>query len=1071
MVYLRSLAALSAVLFLATCSAGNDSEDNPATTTVESPLVLTPQSCPPGWLLTSPIAQQCVAQMYADDPITTWGRMDPVSTFATSQNLQDAVYAVDFDTATRWSTGIAQAAGQYYQINANSCGYVNRVVMDSGASTNDYARGFQVFASMDGVNWGSALATGAGTGPVVDISFTPTAANYLQIVLTGSSTAFWSISDLHVYATDWCTEAVRKDLNTNIAWTATGYKADGSVTSSANSGAYAIDDNVVTGTVNCSLVADAYGDSQQATTNLGTGGLVNAGGSRYGTWLKMDTNCIPQGKTVTGATLKVKVYDTSVGAFNLYPMVRSWSETTSNWTLASTGVSWQTPGGFGANDVSSTVIGSIPANTATTQFAWVSIPLTTSTVAGWVGTPSSNLGMELRRSDTSSDFLLFYSREAASANQPYVQVTYTDQGNYTGSCPLIADNYMDSQQATSNFGTASLVDAGGSRDAALLKLDTSCLLPGLQVTAATLHVLPYDYSAGAFKIQAMNRSWSESTSTWNLASTGTSWQVAGANGASDVNSTVIGAIPANTATSTYDGDPMATIGLSPSVVNGWFQNPATNYGMKMTRSDSGFDYLLFYSRDAVAQNRPYVSLFYKTGPNVTTRFATEENQTPGEKLQVNFGICHAIDRVVMTAGSWPGDYPRGYEVYFSMDGVNWGSPVATGSPTSYPVDTGDFTRTKARFMKIVQTGTAATWWSVDNLQVYGHPCYSTPSNYTDFVRPTDGAWTQRQQDQFNDVCRGRYDEPCSGGACWFGPNGFSQAWITSTAPIDFPPPWGQWHMDESTKTAANSALTFSPGDNLTLMNGALFTTSGHVSGALSLDGIDDYAVTAAPSSYLKPPTDRFALSAWVKLTATDTSGGEVVSQADNYGLRVNADGSVSTWMYDSTGAKMMATSTGINVKDGNWHNLIGNYDSVNVPAQVEVYVDGVLRGTLTMTAGTMQYPNAGGFYVGRHPTLTTYDFVGTIDDVVIYSDLLRTSDIASIMGTNNKYWYMDPSGYAQQQDTPPTPFWPNVTGTAPRGLGCCVTPGMGACGLAAGYQPCTACGGGGAGDFSDLWSY
>src|SRR4029079_1339339 len=107
--------------------------------------------------------------------------------------------------------------------------------------------------------------------------------------------------------------------------------------------------------------------------------------------------------------------------------------------------------------------------------------------------------------------------------------------------------------------------------------------------------------------------------------------------------------------------------------------PATNYGMKMMRADTGSDYLLWYARESVLQNRPYIQTSYHPGPNVTTKFATEEAQAPGQRLQVNFGICHAVDRVVMTSGSAPTEYPRGYEIYFSMDGVNWGSPVKSGT--------------------------------------------------------------------------------------------------------------------------------------------------------------------------------------------------------------------------------------------------------------------------------------------------------------------------------------------------------------------------------------------------------
>src|SRR4029079_1171702 len=215
-------------------------------------------------------------------------------------------------------------------------------VMDSGAYTNDYARGYAIYASLDGTNWGTALATGTGTSSVIDVSFPATTAKYLKIVQTGSSANYWSITDLHVYHSDWSYEPPKKDFYANTNWTATGYKASGAQVTGSEAGASAIDDSPTPNiTVQCPLTIDNYLDSQMTTTNNGASGLVDAGTARFSTLFKFDmSTCVPQGKTITAATLKVKVYDVSTGAFAFYPLNRTWSESSSTWNNSSSGTPW-----------------------------------------------------------------------------------------------------------------------------------------------------------------------------------------------------------------------------------------------------------------------------------------------------------------------------------------------------------------------------------------------------------------------------------------------------------------------------------------------------------------------------------------------------------------------------------------------------------------------------------------------------------------------------------------------------------------------------------------------------------
>ncbi|RKP57302.1 fibronectin type III domain-containing protein [Cohnella endophytica] len=107
---------------------------------------------------------------------------------------------LDGNMATRWSTGTPMAAGQYFVIDMKSAKSFNKLTMDSTGSNSDYARGYEVYVSNDGTTWGSAVASGTGTGPVVTANFATQSARYIKVVQTGTSTSWWSIREVNVYS-------------------------------------------------------------------------------------------------------------------------------------------------------------------------------------------------------------------------------------------------------------------------------------------------------------------------------------------------------------------------------------------------------------------------------------------------------------------------------------------------------------------------------------------------------------------------------------------------------------------------------------------------------------------------------------------------------------------------------------------------------------------------------------------------------------------------------------------------------------------------------------------------------
>ncbi len=116
--------------------------------------------------------------------------------------------------------------------------------------------------------------------------------------------------------------------------------------------------------------------------------------------------------------------------------------------------------------------------------------------------------------------------------------------------------------------------------------------------------------------------------------------------------------------------------------------------------------------------------------NTTTRWASGEAQSPGLWFQVNMILPRSINAISIDAKTSAGDYPHAYLVFVSLDGVNWGESIASGDDNSQ--GSGSYLRDNqvinisfptqlARYIRVVDTGSAGNWWSLYEFNVYGVP--------------------------------------------------------------------------------------------------------------------------------------------------------------------------------------------------------------------------------------------------------------------------------------------------------------------------------------------------------------
>ncbi|MFM9451491.1 discoidin domain-containing protein [Streptomyces europaeiscabiei] len=107
--------------------------------------------------------------------------------------------AIDGDATTRWSSGHGMQSGDWFQVDLGSTRTFDQLVMDSSASSGDFARQYEVYVSDDGTSWGEPIATGPGS-TVTRVLLPSTTARYIRMVNKSNSGSWWSIHDVSVFA-------------------------------------------------------------------------------------------------------------------------------------------------------------------------------------------------------------------------------------------------------------------------------------------------------------------------------------------------------------------------------------------------------------------------------------------------------------------------------------------------------------------------------------------------------------------------------------------------------------------------------------------------------------------------------------------------------------------------------------------------------------------------------------------------------------------------------------------------------------------------------------------------------
>lgn len=183
----------------------------------------------------------------------------------------------------------------------------------------------------------------------------------------------------------------------------------------------AIDAAVATRTVRAEVAYDTSIRSDAPTANDGALDFLEMDAApRRVSLVFVDFTVIATDAQVVGAEFHASVFDPiETGAFQLYPITESWTETAATWEQREPGVPWS--GGLSVPTLDANALLGEAAPRAIGATAWT---LDAAIIQGWIATPPSNFGFAAVSSSPDGRGGQMRSSEYATADErPYVLVT------------------------------------------------------------------------------------------------------------------------------------------------------------------------------------------------------------------------------------------------------------------------------------------------------------------------------------------------------------------------------------------------------------------------------------------------------------------------------------------------------------------------------------------------------------------------------------------------------------------------------------------------------------------------
>ena len=186
----------------------------------------------------------------------------------------------------------------------------------------------------------------------------------------------------------------------------------------------------------------------------------------------------------------------------------------------------------------------------------------------------------------------------------------------------VKDNFIDQFYPTNNYATNLSIRVGDDNNTSrkmrsLIQFDFSSIPSDAVISSAVLNLYRWDNAASlarTLRVFRAKRDWNESESTWNVYSTGNSWQTAGFAGANDREQSDIGNVSIDSTTLGWFAIQLNTSKVQEMLTGGVF----TNNGFALINDTEVFDSSKFYSSDYTDDLEKRLNLvidYQLAGPN------------------------------------------------------------------------------------------------------------------------------------------------------------------------------------------------------------------------------------------------------------------------------------------------------------------------------------------------------------------------------------------------------------------------------------------------------------------------
>lgn len=191
-------------------------------------------------------------------------------------------------------------------------------------------------------------------------------------------------------------------------------------------------------TVNMEATEDTYLYKNNPTTKYGGDSTlvvdgdvtVDANDYERSALIKWDVSSIPTGAFINTASIRVNVTNVSTDRYDVYQLLRDWSESQADWNDYASGSGWQTAGAQGSNDRGTVSLRTTPGSNSSGLETFSLNDAATRLIGEWVATPASNYGLIIQDYGQDNSYQ-FDSREGSTP--PRLTVQYCgDEGEVIG---------------------------------------------------------------------------------------------------------------------------------------------------------------------------------------------------------------------------------------------------------------------------------------------------------------------------------------------------------------------------------------------------------------------------------------------------------------------------------------------------------------------------------------------------------------------------------------------------------------------------------------------------------------